>query len=271
MDHLFERRKEIIYNLICDKHYVPMKIKEIAILLQVSKEDRPELEMVLEELQREGKIELTKRGKYKKLEKVLLKGLFIGNQRGFGFVEIEGRDEDVFIPESGVGAAIHHDTVEIELLPGRHGKRAEGVVTRIISHEIKEIVGTFEKCKNFGFVTPDNQKLTKDVFIPLERSKGAVDGHKVVVELTSYGGPGKKPEGKVTKIIGHINDPGADILSVVYGHELPLEFPERVLHQAERVAQEVTLADMEGRLDLRAEEIVTIDGEDAKTWMMEFL
>lgn len=264
MDHLFERRKEIIYNLICDKHYVPMKIKEIAILLQVSKEDRPELEMVLEELQREGKIELTKRGKYKKLEKVLLKGLFIGNQRGFGFVEIEGRDEDVFIPESGVGAAIHHDTVEIELLPGRHGRRAEGVVTRIISHEIKEIVGTFEKCKNFGFVTPDNQKLTKDVFIPLERSKGAVDGHKVVVELTSYGGPGKKPEGKVTKIIGHINDPGADILSVVYGHELPLEFPERVLHQAERVAQEVTLADMEGRLDLRAEEIVTIDGEDAK-------
>lgn len=264
MDHLFERRKEIIYNLICDKHYVPMKIKEIAILLQVSKEDRPELEMVLEELQREGKIELTKRGKYKKLEKVLLKGLFIGNQRGFGFVEIEGRDEDVFIPESGVGAAIHHDTVEIELLPGRHGKRAEGVITRIISHEIKEIVGTFEKCKNFGFVIPDNQKLTKDVFIPLERSKGAVDGHKVVVELTSYGGPGKKPEGKVTKIIGHINDPGADVLSVVYGHELPLEFPERVLHQAERVAQEVTLADMEGRMDLRAEEIVTIDGEDAK-------
>ena len=223
MNNVFERRKEVIYNLICDKHYVPMKIKEIAILLQVSKEDRAELELVLEELQREGKIELTKRGKYKKLEKTVLKGLFVGTQRGFGFVEIEGRQEDVFIPESGVGPAMHHDTVEIELLPGRHGKRAEGVVTRVLAHEVKEIVGTFEKCKNFGFVVPDNHRITKDIFIPIERSKGAVNGHKVVVELTSYGSASKKPEGKVTKIIGHINDPGADILSVVYGHELPAE------------------------------------------------
>ena len=264
MNNVFERRKEVIYNLICDKHYVPMKIKEIAILLQVSKEDRAELELVLEELQREGKIELTKRGKYKKLEKTVLKGLFVGTQRGFGFVEIEGREEDIFIPESGVGPAMHHDTVEIELLPGRHGERAEGVVTRVLAHEVKEIVGTFEKCKNFGFVVPDNHRITKDIFIPIERSKGAVNGHKVVVELTSYGSASKKPEGKVTKIIGHINDPGADILSVVYGHELPAEFPERVLNQAERVAQEVSEADMEGRLDLRQEQMVTIDGEDAK-------
>lgn len=264
MENLFEKRKETIYNLICDKHYVPMKIKEIAILLQVSKEDRPELEMVLEELQGEGKIELSKRGKYKKAERALLVGTFIGNARGFGFVEIEGREEDVFIPESGVNGAIHHDTVEIELLPGRHGKRAEGSVIRILAHEFKEVVGTFEKCKNFGFVIPDNQKLTQDIFIPIERSKGAVNGHKVVVELTSYGSAVKKPEGKVTKIIGHVNDPGVDILSVVYNYELPVEFPERVLNQAERVAKDVSEADMQGRLDLRHLQIVTIDGEDAK-------
>lgn len=264
MENLFEKRKETIYNLVCDKHYVPMKIKEIAILLQVSKEDRPELEMVLEELQREGKIELSKRGKYKKAERALLVGTFIGNARGFGFVEIEGREEDVFIPESGMNGAIHHDTVEIEILPGRHGKRAEGSVIRILAHEFKEVVGTFEKCKNFGFVIPDNQKLTQDIFIPIERSKGAVNGHKVVVELTSYGSAAKKPEGKVTKIIGHVNDPGVDILSVVYNYELPVEFPERVLNQAERVAKDVSEADMQGRLDLRHLQTVTIDGEDAK-------
>ncbi len=264
MENLFERRKETIYNLICDKHYVPMKIKEIAILLQVSKEDRPELELVLEELQREGKIELSKRGKYKKAERALLTGTFIGNARGFGFVEIEGREEDLFIPESGVNGALHHDTVEVEVLPGRRGKRAEGIVTRILAHEFKEIVGTFEKCKNFGFVIPDNQKLAQDIFIPIERSKGAVNGHKVVVELTSYGSASKKPEGKVTKIIGHVNDPGVDILSVVYGHELPMEFSERVLNQAERVAKDVSEADMQGRIDLRHLQIVTIDGEDAK-------
>lgn len=264
MDNKFEKRKEIVYSLMCDPHYVPMKIKEIAIVMQVAKEDRPELEAILEELQREGKIELTKRGKYKKAERAISTGLFIGNARGFGFVEIEGREEDIFIPEKNINGAIHHDTVEVEILPGKSGKRQEGIVTRIISHELKEIVGTFEKCKNFGFVRPDNQKFTKDIFIPIERSKGAVDGHKVLVELTSYGSNTKKPEGKVIKIIGHINDPGTDILSVIYGHELPMEFPERVLNQAERVAKEVSEADRQGREDLRDLTIVTIDGEDAK-------
>ena len=264
MDNKFEKRKEIVYSLMCDPHYVPMKIKEIAIVMQVAKEDRSELEAILEELQREGKIELTKRGKYKKAERAISTGLFIGNARGFGFVEIEGREEDIFIPEENINGAIHHDTVEIEILPGKSGKRQEGIVTRIISHELKEIVGTFEKCKNFGFVRPDNQKFTKDIFIPIERSKGAVDGHKVLVELTSYGSNTKKPEGKVIKIIGHINDPGTDILSVIYGHELPMEFPERVLNQAERVAKEVSEADRQGREDLRDLTIVTIDGEDAK-------
>ena len=264
MDNKFEKRKEIVYSLMCDPHYVPMKIKEIAIVMQVAREDRPELEAILEDLQREGKIELTKRGKYKKAERAISTGLFIGNARGFGFVEIEGREEDIFIPEEHTGGAIHHDTVEVEILPGKNGKRQEGIVTRIISHELKELVGTFEKCKNFGFVRPDNQKFSRDIFIPIERSKGAVDGHKVLVELTGYGSNTKKPEGKVIKIIGHINDPGTDILSVIYGHELPMEFPERVLNQAERVAKEVSEADCQGREDLRELTIVTIDGEDAK-------
>ena len=135
---------------------------------------------------------------------------------------------------------------------------------KILSHGTTTLVGYFEKSKNFGFVRPDNQRFVKDIFIPLERSKGAVTGHKVVVELTKYGGDNKKPEGKVIEIIGHVNDPGTDIMSIVKGYDLPTSFPEKVLNQAERVAKDVSTADMAGRMDLRDWQMVTIDGEDAK-------
>ena len=111
---------------------------------------------------------------------------------------------------------------------------------------------------------PDNDKLPSDIFVPIERSKGAVTGHKVVAELTDYGDEKHKPEGKVVEILGHVNDPGVDILSIVKGFDLPMEFPEKVLNQAQRVAKEVSLKDMDGRKDLRALPMVTIDGEDAK-------
>ena len=135
---------------------------------------------------------------------------------------------------------------------------------RILSHGTVKLVGYFQKNKNFGFVIPDNDRFVKDIFVPLERSKGAVTGHKVVVELTSYGKDGKKPEGKVVEIIGHVNDPGTDIMSIVKGYDLPIEFPEKVLNQAERVAKDVSTADMAGRMDIRDWQMVTIDGEDAK-------
>ena len=100
--------------------------------------------------------------------------------------------------------------------------------------------------------------------MPLERSKGAVTGHKVVVELTSYGKSGKKPEGKVVEIIGHINEPGTDIMSIVKDFDLPVDFPEKVMNQAERVGDKIIPADMAGRMDIRDWDMVTIDGEDAK-------
>ena len=111
---------------------------------------------------------------------------------------------------------------------------------------------------------PDNQRFAQDIFIPVEKSKGAVDGHKVVVELTLYGEQGRKPEGKVIEIIGHVNDPGTDIMSIVKGYDLPVEFSEKILNQAERVAKDVSEADMAGRKDIRDWQMVTIDGEDAK-------
>ena len=263
-DTQFERRKKVLYDMICDKQYIPMKIKEIAILLQIPKENRQQLKDVLDALIVDGKIEITSKGKYRKASVKTLTGTFIAHPRGFGFVEIEGRESDIFIPEEEINGAMHRDQVQVVILQASEGKRQEGRIVRILERGIKELIGTYQKSKNYGFVIPDNQRITSDVFVAQEHSKGAVDGHKVLIELTSYGEKGRKPEGKVKEIIGHLNDPGTDILSVVYEYELPNEFPVRVLNQAERIGNTVSEADMAGRMDLRELQMVTIDGEDAK-------
>lgn len=259
-----EKRKKIICELVQEEMYSPMKEKEMAAFMQVPKSEREEFRRILDELLAEGRISITAKGKYMKQEESVITGTFISNARGFGFVEAEGRAEDLFIPEQKVNGAFHHDVVQARILPGQRGKRQEAEIIKIISRGTTQVVGTFQKSKNFGFVVPDNMKMTEDIFIPLERSKGAVDGHKVVVELTDYGSENKKPEGKVIEILGHVNDPGVDILSIVRGFGLPMEFDEKVLNQAERVASEVSEADREGREDLRDILMVTIDGEDAK-------
>ncbi len=261
---MFEKRKKMIYDFICDEFYVPMKLKELAILLQVPKDQKNELKKVMDSLEIEGKICVSSKGKYMKNETRPLVGTFTAHARGFGFVTVEGEAEDIFIGEDDLGGAFHNDQVEVVIKAAPAGKRKEGKVVRILSHGTTRLVGYFERSKNFGFVRPDNQKFVKDIFVPLERSKGAVTGHKVVVELTKYGGENKKPEGKVVEIIGHVNDPGTDIMSIVKGYDLPTEFPERVLNQAERVAKDVSEADMAGRMDIRDWQMVTIDGEDAK-------
>ena len=262
--NLLEKRKQVLENLMKDKQYVPMKIKELAIILQIPRENRGELLEVLDELVKDGKIEQSKRGKYRIAEEHVLTGKFVGNARGFGFVETEDSEEDIFISEANQGNALHGDIVQVSLLRGKTGKRREGVIVKVLSHEVTEVIGTYQESRNFGFVVPDNKKFTKDIFIPAEHSKGAVNGHKVVVEITDYGSESRKPEGRIREIIGHLNDPGTDVLSVVYSHGLPMEFPEKVLNQAERVSCEVSEADCAGRLDIRNWQMVTIDGEDAK-------
>ena len=262
---LLEERKETIYQFICDELYVPMKAKEIAAVLNVPKAQRGELAEVLAALVADGRIEVSEKGKYKKADGKFLVGQFLAHPRGFGFVTAEGLAEDIYIPESQVNGAFHKDTVQVAIRSkATSGRRCEGAVTKIISRGSAQIVCTYEKSKTFGFAVPDDPKFGKDIFVPQERSKGAVTGHKVVVELTDFGGKDKKPEGKVVEILGHSNDPGTDILSIVRAYELPVEFSERILNQAERVSNEVSDADMAGRMDLRDWQTVTIDGEDAK-------
>ncbi|MBP3665257.1 MAG: RNB domain-containing ribonuclease, partial [Tyzzerella sp.] len=264
MDQTFEKRKKIIYDFICDEFYVPMKLKELAILLQVPKEQKGELKRILDALEAEGKIHVSSKGKYSKGEARHLVGTYTSHARGFGFVTIEGESEDIFISEDDANGAFHNDQVEVVIKATPAGKRKEGKIIKVLARGTTTLVGYFQRNKSFGFVIPDNQKFTQDIYVPLERSKGAVTGHKVVVELTKYGDAKHKPEGKVVEILGHVNDPGVDIMSIVKGYDLPTEFPERVLNQAERVAKDVSEADMAGRMDLRDWTMVTIDGEDAK-------
>lgn len=269
MKKTFEEREELILRLFADKHYVPMKEKELAILMRVEPEDREELSKVLGSLLDKRKIQINKRGKYslydgRSKEKGLLEGTFIGNAKGFGFVEVEGEEEDFFIPETKVKDAFHQDKVQIRVLHEVPGKRREAEVVTVLSRGMTQIVGTFESCKSYGFVVPDNPKIATDIYIAKEHKKGVVDGHKVIVEITDYGSKGRNPEGKVVEILGHKNDPGVDILSLVHAYGLQVEFPEKVMNQAQRVYDEIIEADFAGRRDLRDLMMVTIDGEDAK-------
>ena len=200
MERQYEKRKKMVYQFICDDFYVPMKMKEMASVLQVKKEERQELKEILDALESEGKIHKTQKGNYVKGQGNRLTGIYQAHARGFGFVSIEGSDDDVFIPEEESGGALQGDEVEIQITRGagpKTGQRQEGKVIKILKRGMSRIVGYYQKNKSFGFVLPDNQKFLQDVFVPEEKSKGAVTGHKVVVKLTSYGGDGKKPEGEV--------------------------------------------------------------------------
>lgn len=261
---LMEDKKKIIMNIINSPEYIPMKLKELAILLNVPKDRRNEIEEVLNELLADGELSVSKKGKYGKPSGNVLVGMFEGNAKGFGFVVVEGEDEDIFIPESATNCAMHGDKVQVVLRSSKSGRRREGEVIKVLQHSVTQLVGSYQKCKNFGFVVPDNVKFSRDIFIPIEKSKGAVDGHKVVVSITDYGSKNKKPEGVIKEIIGHVSDPGTDIMSIVKGMNLPLEFPEDVINQLKSIPDSVSSKDWAGRMDCRDWQTVTIDGEDAK-------
>ncbi len=263
-ERLMNERKKIILDIIDSPNYIPMKIKELAIILNIPKEERSELTEVLDELIAEGKISVSKKGKYGKSSGNILTGNYEGNAKGFGFVVIEGENEDIFIPENCTNSAMHGDLVQVILRSSKTGRRREGEIIKVLEHNTKELVGTFQKSKKFGFVVPDNNKFSRDIFIPLEKSKGAVTGHKVVVSICDYGSKEKKAEGIIKEIIGHTDDPGTDIVSIVKSMNIPMEFPEDVQKQLNTIPDHVDGKDMAGRLDLRDVQTVTIDGEDAK-------
>lgn len=260
----YEIRKNTILKLINDKNYKPLKQKELAYLLQVPQQSKEEFRDMLSELVKDGKIILTKRGKYQSISDFTKIGTFIGHQKGFGFVTVEDDTEDYFISANYTKGALNHDKVMIRVLSAPIGKRKEAEVIRIIERTNTEVVGFFQKRKNFGFVIPDDRKFGEDIYIPKKKAMDAVTGHKVVVRLTSYGDEKHKPEGEIIEVLGHVNDPGTDILSIIRSMELPVEFPDKVIQYLEQIPDNVTYDMFKDRTDLRDTLMVTIDGEDAK-------
>ena len=264
-EDVLKQRKQMLTDLFQDKTYTPMKLKELAAFLEIPRSQRDELKEVLDILVAEGKIGISKKGKYGLPRESALVGVFAGHARGFGFVTVEGLEQDVFIPAERTAGAMDKDRVQISVENGpARGKRQEGTVVKILERANGTVIGYYQKNKGFGFVLPDNQRLSQDIFIPQGKDMGAVTGHKVVVKITDFGGEKKKPEGMVTEIIGHVNDPGTDILSIIRAYDLPEEFPPEVMRQAALMPDRVDERETAGRLDLRHIPTVTIDGEEAK-------
>lgn len=266
-----KNRKKMLLDFISNKEYHPMRAKDIAMLLQIPKGTRHDLFVVLDELEEEGLI-CCKKGKYEKAvseekktkEVQLLEGTFLQTRNGFGFVQVDGEEEDFYVGEENTMQAFHMDRVQIRVKPEKTGVRKEAVVVQILGHTIMEVVGTYQASTHYGFVVPDNARILQDIFVPKEHTRGAVEGDKVVVKLISYGKERKSPEGTITEILGSKDDVGVDVLSIARSYELPMDFPVKVMHQAERVPDGVLESDFQGRMDLRDWTVVTIDGEDAK-------
>lgn len=264
----FSRRKKLVLDFMAEPKYVPMKLKELYVMLQVAPDDRQKLIDVLEELLSEGRIEVSKRGKYSIAKERVYEGIFTGHQDGFGFVAIEGREEDLFIPEDETGTALHGDTVRVKLILGHTGKRQSAAVTEIIKRSETPVVGYYEKeaGKGYGFVIPDNRRIAQDIFIEDKNAAGAVNGEKVCVSITVYPDSkirrGKNPEGIITERLGMYNEKGVDVLSIIKTAGFSEDFPEEVKTEAKDVA--LPVSDITDREDFRDVLMVTIDGEDAK-------
>jgi ribonuclease R len=264
MDHVLAER---ILTFMRDEAYKPLTVEELEEAFGIEDADGfKEFVKTLVALEEEGLIVRTRSNRYGVPERMnLVRGKVIGHPKGFAFVTPEepGLD-DIFIPPSELKNAMHGDTVLVRVQADSSGARREGTIVRIVERGVKEVVGTYTESKYFGFVIPDDKRIVNDIFIPKHAANGAVEGHKVVVRLTSYPEGRMSAEGEVVRILGHKNDPGVDILSIIYKHGLPLQFPDDVIEHANRVPDVITEQDLEGRRDLRGEMIVTIDGEDAK-------
>ncbi len=260
----YSDKRETLEAFFQDKEYKPMRFKSIAVLLEVPKEEREDLRVLLEQMLGEGELELDEKGCYHWVKGETLEGTFSGTTRGFGFVLIPG-EEDIFIPERETAGAFHGDTVRVRITEASSGtKRREGTIAKIVKRGTTHLVGVYEKNKNCGFVIPDNPKFGNDIYISKEHSKGAVSGHKVYIKLMHYGNARRNPEGRVIEILGHINDPASDVKTVLKTYDLRPEFPDEVMAEAETMPEEVAETEKQGRMDVREALTVTIDGEDAK-------
>ncbi len=260
-----EEQEQKILEFMKDKDYVPMKAKEIAMLMRVPKKEYRDFLEVLGNLELNFKIQKNRKSKYRLVEKTYYDGIYRKNQKGFGFVRLEEREDDIYIAKENSLNALNGDRVLIEIMEEENKvKSAEAKVVKILKHEKDTIVGILQNNKNFGFVVPDDRNFGTDIFIAKKDMGKARSNHKVLVKITKYPEKGKKAEGKIIEVLGNVNEAGVDMLSLIKEHNLPSTFPEPVVQEAKHFQNKVDKKDIPHRVDFREEEIFTIDGEDAK-------
>ena len=257
-------RKEMIYQLIMDPQYVPMKFHDLVQVLQVPKQDRPILSEILQELVEEGKVLKTEKGKYLSSEKEgLIPGKFAGSGRGFGFLRPDDEAlDDVFIPSSGVNSAMNRDKVLVRITRRGGAESPEGVVVKVLKRMNDTIVGTIDIHKNIVFVIPDDKKMNTDVFISKKGLGKLKKGMKVVAKVTKWPDQEKGAAGKIVEVLGFGSEKGVDVMSIIRSHGIKDRFEPETLEEADQCA--LREKDKKGRKDLRKLMLITIDGEDAK-------
>ena len=260
-----EEQEQKIIEFMSDDDYVPMKAKEIAMLMRVPKNEYHEFLSTIGKLELELKIQKNRKNRYRVSEKTYYEGYFRKNARGYGFVRIEGQEDEIFIAKENSLNALNGDHVLIEITEEKNKiKSAEGKVVRILKREKDTLVGTFQNSKIFGFVVPDDKNFGTDIFISKKNFGKAKNNQKVLVKITKYPQNGKKAEGKIIEVLGNMNDAGVDMLSIIKEYKLPAKFSEQVKEEAIKCGNEIDRSEISKRVDLRDKTIFTIDGEDAK-------
>lgn len=258
-------KEEVILNFMKDESYVPMKAKEMALVLNVPKDRYNELIETLNKLESDFKIIKNRKNKYRLNEEKIIEGIYRRNSKGFGFVKVEDEEDEIYISKSNSMKAFNGDKVLIKIVDKENSKKSqEGKIIKILEHTKNTVVGTFEFNKNFGFVVPDNKSFGTDIFISKSNIGKARNGHKVLVEIIKYPEEKRHAEGKILEVIGRPNEAGVDMLSLIKEYDLPSVFPEAVVNEAKSKGDKIDKTKIEGRVDLRDKQIFTIDGEDAK-------
>ena len=261
--------EEKVISFMREGAYKPLKIEEL--IRELNIEDKQEIKRFhkfIVELEDAGKVIKTRVGGYGVPEKMnLIVGKLQGNQSGFGFIIPDNPavfTADVFVPANQMNGAMHGDQVVARLIKGGVGRKNEGEIIRILKRRSNLIVGRYESGRQFGFVVPDDQRISQDIFIPKGEAKELKNGMKVQVKIVRWPEQRRNPEGVVVDVLGFSGDKGVDTLSIIKKFELPEEFPQHVMSEVKLFSRDLTAADLEGRRDLRELCMVTIDGADAK-------
>ncbi|MDF2719341.1 MAG: rnr [Paenibacillus sp.] len=260
--------KEELLDFMREKAYKPMTYQELEKNFDIGDaESFKQFLKMLNQLEDAGEIIRTRTERYGVPERMnLLKGKLQGHAKGFGFLLPDDKDHpDIYIHANDMNGAMNGDIVLARITSkSAAGGKLEGEVVRVVTRAVTQVVGTFQSFESYAFVIADDKRITKDIFIPKDAFQGAVTGQKVVVEIVQYPEGRAAAEGRVVEILGHKDDPGVDILSIIRKYQLPEAFPEEVMAEAEQVPDSISEDELQGRRDLRGKRIVTIDGEDAK-------